>query len=112
MRDGEAVKVVEDLPGLVDQALTLARRLACGPHVVQASTPQAARASSRSIRASAAPNLSIRAGLASPERILQMLEGRHEAAAAPRPTTHGLTMLRYSEDRIVTDAELAAVAGR
>ena len=56
-----------------------------------------------------ASNLSIQAGLASPERILQMARGQDVEAARPRAIAYGLTMLRYSQDRIVTDAELAAL---
>ena len=38
-----------------------------------------------------------------------MARGQGDEAARPRPITYGLTMLRYSQDRIVTDAELAAL---
>ena len=48
-----------------------------------------------------ASNLSIQAGLASPERILQMLSGDHAAAAAKRDIKIGATMYRYSEDMII-----------
>ena len=64
------------------------------------------------IHALKAVNLSIEAGLASPERILQLVEGRLDDARAARPITLGLTMLRYPQDRFVTEAELAAVTGR
>jgi carbamoyl-phosphate synthase large subunit len=113
VRDGEAVKSrVEDIPELAEQALNLCAALGLvGHNVVQAfHDPQrGARFIEVNPRFGGASNLSIQAGLASPERILQMLEGR-EAAAAPRPIAHGLTMLRYAQDRIVTAAELAAAA--
>ncbi|WP_293678010.1 ATP-grasp domain-containing protein [uncultured Phenylobacterium sp.] len=116
VRDGEAVKSrVEDLPAMVDQALALCAALGLvGHNVVQAfHTPQdGARFIEVNPRFGGASNLSFRAGLASPERIMQMVEGSHAAAATPRTITYGLTMLRYGEDRFVTDAELAAVVGR
>ena len=116
VRDGEAVKSrVAEVPDLTEQALRLCAGLGLvGHNVVQAfCTPEGGpRFIEVNPRFGGASNLSIRAGLASPERILQMVEGRYEAAAAPRPIAYGLTMLRYAEDRVVTDAELAAVAGR
>jgi hypothetical protein len=38
-----------------------------------------------------------------------MLEGRGDSAAAPRDIIQDLTMLRYSEDRLVRGSELAAL---
>lgn len=116
VRDGEAVKSrVVDAPDLTEQALRLCAALGLvGHNVVQAfHTPEEGpRFIEVNPRFGGASNLSIRAGLASPERILQLVEGRDEAAAAPRQIAYGLTMLRYAEDRFVTDAELAAVAER
>lgn len=116
VRDGEAVKSrVEDLPVLAAQALSLCAALGLvGHNVVQAFyTPEGgARFIEVNPRFGGASNLSIRAGLASPERILQMVAGEGEAAAAPRPIAYGLTMLRYAQDRFVTDADLAAVMER
>ena len=63
-----------------------------------------ASSSSRSIRASAAPNCSIVAGLASPERILGLIAGDAQARQA-RPIRSGLTMLRYSDDVFVETAQ-------
>ena len=116
VRDGEAVKSrVEAVPDLEAQALDLCGALGLvGHNVVQAFYAQEDRALFIEVnpRFGGASNLSIQAGLASPERILQMLEGQGEAASAPRLITQGLTMLRYAEDRIVTASELAALEGR
>lgn len=116
VRDGEAVKSkVADMPDLTDPALRLCAALGLvGHNVVQAfHTPgEPPRFIEINPRFGGASNLSIRAGLASPERLLQMIQGAHDDAAAPRPIAYGLTMLRYAEDRFVTEAELAAVAGR
>lgn len=116
VRDGEAVKSrIETVPDLVEQALTLCAGLGLvGHNVVQAfySPETGARFIEINPRFGGASNLSIQAGLASPERILQMLEGRTEDAAAPRAITQGLTMLRYAQDRFVTAADLAAVLER
>ena len=116
VRDGEAVKSrVEAAPALGDQALALCAALGLvGHNVVQAFyTPEAgARFIEINPRFGGASNLSIEAGLASPERILQLVEGRLDDARAARPITLGLTMLRYPQDRFVTEAELAAVTGR
>lgn len=115
VRDGEAVKSqIEDAPGLVDAALALCGALGLiGHNVVQAFYAPETGAQFIEInpRFGGASNLSIQAGLGSPERILQMLEGRTEAADL-RPITVGLTMLRYAEDRFVTDTDLAAVLER
>lgn len=115
VRAGEAVKSrVEDAPDLEEQALALCAALGLvGHNVVQAfhAAGRPPRFIEVNPRFGGASNLSIRAGLASPERILQMVEGRAAEAAAPRPIAYGLTMLRYAEDRFVTEAELAALAG-
>jgi carbamoyl-phosphate synthase large subunit len=115
VRDGEAVKSrVEAAPALTDKALALAAAVGLiGHNVVQAFyAPEIGpRFIEINPRFGGASNLSIQAGLASPERLLQMLQGHGEAAAAPRPITLGLTMLRYSQDRLVSEAELAALAG-
>lgn len=116
VRDGEAVKSrVVDAPDLTDPALRLCAGLGLvGHNVVQAfrAPGSAPRFIEVNPRFGGASNLSIRAGLASPERLLQIVEGSHQAAAAQRPIAYGLTMLRYAEDRFVTEAELAAVAER
>lgn len=116
VRDGEAVKSrVENAPELAGQAMGLCAALGLvGHNVVQAF--YGPRTGPRFIeinpRFGGASNLSIQAGLASPERILQMLEGQGEAAAVARPIAHGLTLLRHAADRFVTEAELAAVVER
>ncbi|WP_312166585.1 ATP-grasp domain-containing protein [Phenylobacterium sp.] len=109
---GEATKSrTEDIPALADQALKLCAALGLvGHNVVQAFHDAAGtRFIEVNPRFGGASNLSIQAGLASPERILQMARGRTAEAARPRPIAYGLTMLRYAQDRIVTDAELAAL---
>jgi carbamoyl-phosphate synthase large subunit len=114
VRDGEAVKSrVEDIPALAEAALGLCAALQLvGHNVVQAfySPERGPRFIEVNPRFGGASNLSIRAGLASPERLLRMVAGDAEAAARPRPIAHGLTLLRYADDRLVTPAELAAVA--
>jgi carbamoyl-phosphate synthase large subunit len=116
VRDGEAVKSrTEAAPDLTNQALGLCAALGLvGHNVVQAFyTPEAgARFIEVNPRFGGASNLSIQAGLASPERILEMVEGRHEAAATPRPIAYGLTLLRHAQDRIVTDEDLAGLVER
>jgi carbamoyl-phosphate synthase large subunit len=108
VRDGEAYKSrVEDLPDLADMALSLCARLGCiGHNVVQAfyrpeTGPLLIEVNPRFGGAS---NLSICAGLDSPSRIIALLAG--ETPADPRPIHFGLTMLRYSDDMIIEDAEL------
>jgi carbamoyl-phosphate synthase large subunit len=112
VRDGEAVKSqVVELPDLSAEASRLCAALGLvGHNVVQAfhSPERGARFIEVNPRFGGASNLSIRAGLASPERILRMAAG--EDASTPRPIAHGLTLLRYAEDRLVTEAELTALA--
>ncbi|WP_374470736.1 ATP-grasp domain-containing protein [Phenylobacterium sp.] len=114
VRAGEAVKSqVVDAPELTYPALRLCEAFGLvGHNVVQAfyEPGRPPRFIEANPRFGGASNLSIRAGLASPERLLQMLAGESDAAAAPRAIAHGLMMLRYAEDRLVTPAELAAVA--
>ena len=112
VQDGEATKSrTQDVPALTDQALKLCAALGLvGHNVVQAFHDDAGtRFIEINPRFGGASNLSIQAGLASPERILQMARGQDVEAARPRAIAYGLTMLRYSQDRIVTDAELAAL---
>lgn len=115
VRDGEAVKSrTEDAPALTTQALRLCTALGLvGHNVVQAFySPEAGvRFIEVNPRFGGASNLSIQAGLASPERIVQMVAGDAARAAEERAVTMGLTMLRYSEDRILDAAALAAVTG-
>jgi carbamoyl-phosphate synthase large subunit len=113
VKAGEAVKSrVEDLPDLAAAALDLCARLGCiGHNVVQAfHTPQeGARFIEVNPRFGGASNLSIKAGLGSPVRIVQMIRGETEAAARPRPIAFGLTMLRHADDILVPDTALDAV---
>ena len=114
VRDGEAVKSrVEAVPVLEVQALRLCAALGLvGHNVVQAfwSPEIEPRFIEINPRFGGASNLSIQAGLDSPARLLAMLAGE-AGAVTPRAITQGLTLLRYAEDRLVTDAELASVAG-
>lgn len=114
VRDGEAVKSrVEPIAELTAQALKLCEALKLvGHNVVQAFyTPEfGPRFIEANPRFGGASNLSIRAGLNSPERIAQMVEGRLDLSAVPHRIHEGLTMLRYSEDRFVTQIELDSIA--
>lgn len=116
VRAGEAVKSrTVALPDLTEPALGLCTALGLvGHNVVQAFYAPGAppRFIEVNPRFGGASNLSIAAGLASPERLLQMVEGREREAAEPRALSIGLTMLRYAEDRIVTDDQLARLTAR
>lgn len=105
VRAGEAVKSrVEDAPALTEASLKLCAGLGLvGHNVVQAFWDGAGEPLFIEVnpRFGGASNLSIQAGLASPERLVMMAEGKAEAARAPRPIRHGLTMLRYSLDLLV-----------
>ena len=113
VRDGEAVKSrTENVPALTEQSLALCAALGLvGHNVVQAfySPETGVRFVEINPRFGGASNLSIQAGLASPERILQMVAGDTAKAAAPRALTWDLTMLRYSQDRFVDADQLAAI---
>lgn len=61
-----------------------------GPHIIEINA-----------RFGGGTNLSLRGGLASPERLLLMLEGRFDEAYAPREIDYGLTSLRYGKDVFV-----------
>lgn len=115
VRDGEAVKSrTEDIPDLAEQSLALCSAVGLvGHNVVQAfySPETGVRFVEINPRFGGASNLSIQAGLASPERILQMVAGQADKAAAPRALAWDLTMLRYSQDRFVDAAGLAAIGG-
>ena len=113
VRAGEATKSqVEELPALSDMALELCARLGCvGHNVVQAfyRPERGPLFIEVNPRFGGASNLSLAAGLASPERLVQMLAGETEAARRPRPVAFGLMMLRYSEDILIEPAALAAL---
>lgn len=109
VRAGEAVKSrTEDAPALTDSALRLCAGLGLvGHNVVQAFWDGRGEPLFIEVnpRFGGASNLSIAAGLASPERLVMMAAGETEAAAAPRPLRYGLTMLRYSQDLFVGDRD-------
>lgn len=113
VRNGEAVKSrVESQPRLRDASLALAETLGLvGHNVVQAFV--LANGDLRFIevnpRFGGASNLSIAAGLDSPRRIVELLMGRGDAARRARPIRIGLTMLRYSDDVLVSDEDFAAM---
>ena len=113
VRAGEAVKSrVEDASTLAQAALKLCAGLRLvGHNVVQAFWDGAGEPLFIEVnpRFGGASNLSIQAGLASPERLVMMVEGLAEAARAPRPIRHGLTMLRYSQDLLVEAGQLDGV---
>ena len=105
VRAGEAVKSrVEDAPALTEAALKLCAGLRLvGHNVVQAFWDGVGDPLFIEVnpRFGGASNLSIQAGLASPERLVMMAAGEAAAAREPRPIQHGLTMLRYSQDLLV-----------
>lgn len=104
-RDGESWKTrVEKLPELTEAALALSELLGLvGHNNLQAFYDPVAGAQFIEVNArfGGASNLSIRSGLASPERLVQMVAGNAAAAAAPRPLNYGGMLLRHAEDIIV-----------
>jgi len=95
---------IVDMPVLEDMALGLSRALRlCGHNLIQmfwseANGPQIIEINPRFGGGS---NLSLRGGLASPERLLQMVEGNIKGASQPREIEYGLMSLRYSKDVFV-----------
>ncbi len=110
VRAGEAVKSrVEAAPDLTEAALKLCAGLRLiGHNVVQAFWDGAGDPLFIEVnpRFGGASNLSIQAGLASPERLVMLAAGKGEAARIPRPIRNGLTMLRYSQDLLVEADQL------
>jgi len=104
-RAGESWKTrIEKIPTLTDAALALSERLGLvGHNTLQAfySPSLGIRFIEVNARFGGASNLSIQAGLASPERIVQMAVGETAAAAAPRPVGYGQLLLRHADDVIV-----------
>lgn len=104
-RAGESWKTrVEKLPELTESALVLSELLGLvGHNNLQAFYDPLSGAQFIEVNArfGGASNLSIRSGLASPERIIQMVQGHGAAAAAPRPLNYGGMLLRHAEDIIV-----------
>lgn len=113
VRNGEAVKSrVENQPKLREASLALGEALGLtGHNVVQAFVLDNGdlRFIEVNPRFGGASNLSIAAGLDSPRRIVELVMGRDSDARRARPIRMGLTMLRYSEDMLVSDAELATM---
>lgn len=105
VRAGEAVKSrVEVAAVLTESALRLCAGLGLVAHnVVQAFWDGQGEPLFIEVnpRFGGASNLSIQAGLASPERLVMLVAGKGEAARNPRPIRYGLTMLRYSQDVLV-----------
>ncbi|MCA3742242.1 MAG: ATP-grasp domain-containing protein [Phenylobacterium sp.] len=113
VRAGEAVvSQVEDASGLTYASLTLCAGLELvGHNVVQAFWDGQGEPLFIEVNArfGGASNLSIQAGLASPERLVMMLAGDAVVARKPRPVRYGLTMLRYSQDLLVEAGHPGAV---
>ena len=110
-RAGESWKSrVEDIPALTDRSMALCEALGLiGHNTVQAfySLDLGPIFIEVNPRFGGASNLSIQAGLASVERIVQMLDGLDTAAAAPRSIAYGALLLRHAED-IITDRDALA----
>ncbi len=104
-RAGESWKTkIEKIPQLTDAALALSERLGLiGHNTLQAfySPELGIRFIEINARFGGASNLSIQAGLASPERIVQMAVGETAAATTPRPIGYGQLLLRHADDVIV-----------
>lgn len=104
-RAGESWKTkIEKIPVLTDAALALSQQLGLvGHNTLQAfySAALGIRFIEINARFGGASNLSIQAGLASPERIVQMAIGETAAATMPRPIGYGQLLLRHADDVIV-----------
>jgi carbamoyl-phosphate synthase large subunit len=105
---GEAqVSRIERLDELTDLVMQLGEALGLVGHtVVQAfySPEDGARFIEVNPRFGGASNLSIRAGLDSPARLLDLMLG-DETARLPREIAYGLTLLRHGEDRFVNPGD-------
>lgn len=104
VRGGEStVSRVDHVPELEALVLKLAGRLGLVGHSVMQAfmvPGQGPFMIEVNPRFGGASNLSIEAGLASPERIVGLLQNRSEARN-PRKIAFGLTMLRHSDDILV-----------
>ena len=113
VRNGEAAKSrVESQPKLREASLALGEALGLvGHNVIQAFVlgNGELRFIEVNPRFGGASNLSIAAGLDSPRRIIELVLGREGDARRARPISTGLTMLRYSDDVLVSDEALAAM---
>jgi carbamoyl-phosphate synthase large subunit len=95
---------IVDMPVLEKLALDLAGALKlCGHNLIQMfwCEKKGAHIIEINARFGGGTNLSLKGGLASPERLLLMLEGKLEAAYRPRTIETGLMSLRYGRDVFV-----------
>lgn len=95
---------IVDMPVLEKLTLDLARALKlCGHNLIQMfwSEESGAQIIEVNPRFGGGTNLSLKGGLASPERLMLMIEGRLDEAYARRPIDYGLMSLRYSRDVLV-----------
>jgi carbamoyl-phosphate synthase large subunit len=98
---------IVDMPVLTDLALALTASLGLrGHNLVQMfySEEHGPRLIEVNARFGGCSNLSIKGGLASPERLVMMARGKLATAAEPRPIDFGLTSLRYASDVLVPPA--------
>lgn len=104
------VSRIEDRPELTDGALRLCAELGLVGHVtVQAFFGEdGVRFIEINPRFGGGSNLSIEAGLASPERLVQLLMG-DTSALAPREIKMNLVMLRYRDDLLLPEEDLEDV---
>lgn len=109
VRGGEAIVCrVERVDALTDTVMRLGEVLGLvGHNVVQAfwSPESGPRIIEINPRFGGASNLAIEAGLDSPARLLDLLAG-DPAVRTPRAIRHGLTLLRYGEDRFVSEDDI------
>lgn len=107
---GEAqVSRIERLDELTNLVMRLGEALGLvGHNVVQAfySPEDGARFIEVNPRFGGASNLSIRGGLDSPARLLDLMLG-DESAWLPREIEYGLTMLRHGEDRFIKSDDVS-----
>jgi len=95
---------IVDMPELQALTLKLAGALnLCGHNLIQMfwSEENGPRIIEVNPRFGGGTNLSLKGGLDSPERLMQMVEGTFEEAYAPRDIDIGLMSLRYSRDVFV-----------
>lgn len=96
---------IVDMPVLTDLALDLCQSLGLrGHNLVQMfySADRGPRLIEVNARFGGCSNLSIKGGLNSPERLIQMARGQVQAARKPRPIRTGMRSIRYSLDKLVS----------
>ncbi|TNE61164.1 MAG: ATP-grasp domain-containing protein [Alphaproteobacteria bacterium] len=99
---------IVDIPDLSAIAINLAEKLGLrGHNLVQMfwNETQGGHVIEVNPRFGGGSSLSIRGGLDSAERMVQMVLGRHEAARTPRPLRAGLTAIRYARDIFLGDLD-------